>query len=178
MFRTSQMLLFGALCTGGVVACGTSDAPPKIDRSGVTLQLNRLENGDLQYCEENGECLELPYDGDCATMEITIDTATGQTCERCVLADGTVAKETCNGTSVACAVVTIPDPDCVVCAYVDGAIIYSSCIADEPQCYSDADCRDPAGLYGRCIEGECVYEPQPECYDDADCPPGLFLRSS
>ncbi|MEE8408009.1 MAG: hypothetical protein V3T05_00255, partial [Myxococcota bacterium] len=145
----------------------------------TTLQLNRLSNGDLQYCDDNGECTDLPYDGSCATIYIDVNTATGQTCERCVLDNGTVVDEGCGaGSSVACVLVTLPDPDCVVCAYVDGSVIFSTCNPQEPdQCagYMRRDglscekCWDSAG---NLVFDSCG----PDCTNvgcpAVECPPG------
>jgi len=138
--------------------------------------MNRLENGDLEFCQDENrdgteECQSLPYEGECAVIEVDIDTGSGQTCERCILADGTVVDQGCNGVSIGCVLVTLPEPDCVVCAYVNGAIIFSSCIADQPVCTSDRECLNPDGTLGHCVDGQCIFEPG--CFSDADCPPGF-----
>ncbi len=110
--------------------------------------------------------------GDCAVIQIEIDTSTGTTCERCILDDGTVSEESCEDTSIACVLVTIPDPDCVVCAYVNGAVLFASCIVgDVSECTNDWVCIDVQGFPGSCIDGECVYNDL-HCSSDAGCPDG------
>ncbi|OGR13595.1 MAG: hypothetical protein A2341_22760 [Deltaproteobacteria bacterium RIFOXYB12_FULL_58_9] len=160
------------ICLMGILACTQADEPGTQQvQDPITIKLTN-NNGDLEYCDANGECTTLPYDGDCAVVEIDIDQRTGNTCERCVLADGTVSDLGCVDTNVGCVLVTLPDPDCVVCAYVNGAIIFSTCTEqDSPDCYVSADCRDENGFGGFCLDGNCVYEPG--CRENADCPPGF-----
>jgi hypothetical protein len=160
-----------ALCSLGLSAC---DGTSPTDSDLVTLKLERLADGDLQYCEDatdSADCQTLPYDGDCVVVEVDVDLATGATCQRCILADGTVRDMGCDDTLIGCVLVTLPEPDCVVCAYVNGAIIFSSCtVDDQPECFTDRDCISADGRVGFCFEGMCVYDQG--CTSDADCPPG------
>ena len=43
-------LLFGATLVGGLCACPVSPGPTP-DSSDTTLRLNRLSNGDVEYCD-------------------------------------------------------------------------------------------------------------------------------
>jgi hypothetical protein len=175
-----------ALCTLGAVACddGSPDNP-----SGPThtITLNAGDDGQFEYCDDNGTCQNLPNPNECARLVIDIDTASGASCETCYDANGSVVSRSCDDTSVVCDVVTIPEPDCVVCAYVNGAIIYSTCVAEEPiecvvresfppceVCYgadgnivSDTcqqDCRAVLCAYPQCEEGyEAVTQPGECC---------------
>jgi hypothetical protein len=150
------------ICTIGLGGCVTKSAttPEPIDTSGdVTLSLQRDEDGNLEYCDAaTGDCVGgLPNENDCQTLEVTINTSTGATCERCLDASGAAITSTCSGEaeppSVECALITIPEPDCVVCAYVNGAVIFSSCNPEEPpsercETYSAVDgtwAEDPSG---------------------------------
>ena len=92
----------------------------------VTLELDNTGTG-LQYCDANGVCQSLPYTGNCASLEVTVDPTTAQSCQVCVQADGTSVDQGCDNGQVACVLVTLPDPPCVVCAYVNGAVLYSTC---------------------------------------------------
>ncbi|MEO1171784.1 MAG: hypothetical protein AAFX94_06990 [Myxococcota bacterium] len=92
-----------------------------------TLSLRAGADGRLSYCPGGVDCVALSNPDACETLEVEIDTATGSTCERCLEADGVVRSERCEQTAVACTLVTAPEPDCVVCAHVDGPVIYSSC---------------------------------------------------
>src|SRR5688572_32012854 len=117
------------LCTAAIAACNYDgqivDPQPGEE---VTLSLVRGQDGTLRFCEVDSDCVDgLPNPNDCAVLEIKIDTTTGETCERCLNASADVIVESCSGSSVACAIITIPEPDCVVCAYVNGAVIFSSC---------------------------------------------------
>jgi eight-cysteine-cluster-containing protein len=157
----------------GLGAC----APGPVDDQKLgnkTLQLTRQSDGSMQYCDSAGTCQALPYGGDCVTLEITIDTATGNTCEKCILADGSTGYESCGASSVACVLVTLPEPDCVVCAYVNGAVLFSSCVSAEPACSTHEDCDAQPGI-GYCFDGQCVYEPG--CIDSFDCPVGFRCQT-
>jgi hypothetical protein len=119
------------------MACGATDLTPRGDDvtpQGTTksLQMERTSDGQLRYCKDAKDCQSLPNPHGCATLQIDINTATGESCERCLDAAGNIITDGCGQTSVACTVVTIPDPDCVVCAYVNGAVIFSSCVAEQP----------------------------------------------
>jgi hypothetical protein len=133
------------LCTIGLGACDfRSTETETLEGEEVTLQLTRASDGTLQYCDDSGDCVTgLDNPRDCALLEVTIDSVNGATCESCTNADGEEIYASCHETSVACVVVTIPEPDCVVCAYVNGAVLYSSCVAESPdQCdvyYADAN---------------------------------------
>ncbi|MEM6730111.1 MAG: hypothetical protein AAF658_01070 [Myxococcota bacterium] len=68
--------------------------------------------------------------------------------------------ESCDGSRFSCTVVTAPEPDCVVCAFPNGAVAFSSCVSDEPD--------------------ECVSFAAPEmdgnfaCESNDDCPSGAI----
>ncbi|MEE8410658.1 MAG: hypothetical protein V3T05_13740 [Myxococcota bacterium] len=173
MFERALLPLTVALCSVGLLACGP-DAPNPPSSDTVTLQLHRLGDGNLEYCDENGDCQTLPYDGDCALIEVDVDQATGETCETCTLDDGTTQDLGCGGVSIGCVVVTLPNPDCIICAYVEGDIIFSTCTPDEPQCTSDADCVSDAGWPGYCVGGECYFVTDP-CAT-VDCAPGYHCE--
>jgi hypothetical protein len=169
-----RYLLPAILTTGLLAACtGADDGGKRGDPDGSTslLRLSRSDDGTLEYCDPEGECSTLPYGGDCEIIEIRIDTSSGSTCERCILADGTTEDHGCDNAVVACTVVTVPEPDCVVCAYVSGAVIYSSCEPSEPVCLSDADC----GADARCEAGLCVPR-SGQCFSDAECPSGFVCE--
>lgn len=146
MTRIFNVLCFG-LCTIGLTACnGNDDGDGAANTATVELRQD-ASSGDLSYCPATGAdgvvtnavasdaaastlpCATLPNPNGCATLVITVDTATGSTCEVCAAADGTELSRTCGGKDavVDCEVVEIPDPDCVVCAYVNGTVIFSSC---------------------------------------------------
>ncbi len=179
MKRTFSALMVGVGCCWGLLACDPGGTGEQQNPELLTLQLNRLDTGDLEFCEPQDDgtevCQTLPYDGDCVIIEIDVDPATGTTCERCILADGTVRDNGCQDTHIGCVLVTLPEPDCVVCAYVNGAIVFSTCVADdEPQCYTDRDCLSDDGRAGFCVEGQCVYSDG--CLSDADCPAGFVCE--
>ena len=162
-----------ALCSLGLQACFIGpESPSEPEGKRTTLSMQRLDNGNLEYCDANGECQEVPYTGDCEVVEVDVDTSTGQTCERCVMEDGEVIDQGCGDVSVGCVVVTLPDPDCVVCAYVNGDVLFSSCVVDEAECTSDADCFDASGRPAMCVGGQCVEGPG--CLGDDECPQGFF----
>ncbi|MBI5510969.1 MAG: hypothetical protein HY903_19585 [Deltaproteobacteria bacterium] len=138
------LLSVGCLTTEGTTAPGGTKTELKLENNGTGLE----------YCDASGQCQTLPYNGDCASLVVSIDTATAETCQTCVRADGTTVDQGCDGTAVACVLVTLPDPDCVVCAYVNGAVLYSSCAAtptNDCSRYLRGDgvaceqCFDPAG---------------------------------
>lgn len=177
MLRNCFLLvaLFGC---SGLAACDSPDltGSEQSDQD-LNIRLNRLADGDLEYCDEaTGECRPLPYDGQCAAIEVSIDPATGRTCETCLLDDGTSIDQGCDEVSVGCVLVTLPDPDCVVCAFVDGDILFSTCAAGDPVCATDLDCSSDAGSPGSCVDGECVRESDPcrgyVCPSSQHCEPG------
>jgi hypothetical protein len=63
-----------------------------------------------------------------------------------------------------------------VCAYINGAVIFSTCVVDKEQleCYVDADCTSDDARVGFCVEGYCVDESG--CLEDADCPTGFVCE--
>lgn len=150
------------LCSAGLVSCTFETQPPTDDPSRrQTVTLHRLQDGDLEFCDANGVCSSVPNPNGCAVLELKIDPQTGAACETCFDANGQVASASCEETSIGCAIVTLPEPDCVVCAYVNGAVIFSSCVVEEPRqcerytqaqdCDSDADC----GFGGGCNDEVC-----------------------
>lgn len=118
-------------CLATMVGCSFDSVSPDGQTQSFSLE-SRTDDGRLTYCPDGGDCLVVSNPGDCDTLQIDIDTTTGATCERCLDASGGVLYERCEGTSVACTVVTAPDPDCVVCAHIDGPVIFSSCQPQEP----------------------------------------------
>jgi hypothetical protein len=133
-------LLLTALCTIGFVACDGNGSTNDTSPDTQTIALRRDGSGELAYCtndtsaEESAQtCQTLPNPKGCETLIITVDTRTGQTCEVCAGADGQPISEGCGGRDavVECEVIAIPDPDCVVCAYVNGTVIFSSCQPQE-----------------------------------------------
>lgn len=133
-----------ALCTAFAACNGDGDTTPNGDLT--TFELQQDASGDLEFCARNTSsgispdsptsssedgasptCESLPNPRGCTKLIITVD-PTGKTCETCAGPNGEAIAENCgDGASVACQVVTIPDPDCVVCAYVNGTVIYSTC---------------------------------------------------
>ncbi|MEO0812337.1 MAG: hypothetical protein AAFY60_05695, partial [Myxococcota bacterium] len=108
-----------------------------------TLTLESDDTGALLACE--GEvCQRVANPEGCAQLEVTIDTASGSSCARCLDIDGSVLSERCDGTLVSCTLVTAPEPDCVVCAHASGNVLFSSCVADFPlECVAFAEAVDP-----------------------------------
>lgn len=161
-----------ALCCG-FVACG--DEGPQGGGEKETLRMTARESdGDLAYCDKDGNCETLPNPGGCKTLVITIDTQTGKSCERCEDANGN-GIERCGDTSVACQIITLPEPDCVVCAYINGAVIYSSCNPPDDDVCKEIAC--PA-IYPVCEDGQeprkdpnscCGYTCPPPTCDDVMC---------
>ncbi|MBI3178816.1 MAG: hypothetical protein HYZ27_04105 [Deltaproteobacteria bacterium] len=179
-----QRYLFACICITGLAACDAPESnngePP--GGGSVTVPLNRNGDGSLEYCDADGNCQDLPYTGDCAIIEITIDTATGQTCQTCITADNTRIDEGCSESLIACVVVTLPNPDCVVCAYINGDVIYSTCTAQPPEecytvCRSDGNCceqcNDP---YGRPIYDSCMPDCSTVLCAPVQCDPGYEAR--
>jgi len=146
----------------------TYEAGQVTTHRGVTVTLTLAQDGAGNLdCQLPATCEDLPYGGDCAALEIDVDTATGRTCQRCVHDNGAVTDQGCDDSVIGCVVVTLPDPDCVVCAYVNGSVVFSTCQAQEPdECieYFSSDgvtcerCFDPTG---RIIFDSCM----PDCSD-------------
>lgn len=90
------------------------------------IELRTNADGELEVCDDSG-CKPLPNPNGCTKLVISVDVASGASCERCYAADGELITESCGPSTVLCDVITIPEPDCVVCAYLNGAIVYSSC---------------------------------------------------
>ena len=128
--------LLAALCTIAFAACSDDGGGDTKSGDIKTLNLQARDDGSLAYCDDAGNCTSLPNPDGCATLTVNIDTASGKTCQVCTAADGTRGPENCGSPAVACAIVTIPDPDCVVCAYVNGTVIFSSCEPSPPICYT------------------------------------------
>jgi hypothetical protein len=127
-----KRLAYVLLCCCPALACGNDPPPDGGGKQTLTLNAEDGGSGNFAYCD-NDHCETLPNPGGCKTLTITIDTATGKTCETCTAPDGS-GSEKCGNTSVACEVVTIPDPDCVVCAYINGAVVFSSCAPPPDKC--------------------------------------------
>lgn len=97
-----------------------------------TLQLQQDNAGNLVYCDDNGECASYPNPDNCEILKVEIDTVDGRVCEICEDSAGNVVHDRCADTNIVCTVVSAPEPDCVVCAYQNGSIIFSSCVAEDP----------------------------------------------
>ncbi len=109
------------------------DASRRVEPSAeAILRLERTPAGLLAACDASGACTEQPNPDDCAELEIAIDPSSGATCSRCLDARGTAVAGDCAHAPVACTVVTAPDPHCLVCAWVDGAVVYSTCVPRPP----------------------------------------------
>ncbi len=162
--------LIACLTLGLLTACNPDEQSPTPAGKNITLKLTGSDSG-MQYCDATGTCQTLPYDGDCATLEIEINTSTAQSCQRCIMADGTTVDQGCSNSAVACVLVTLPEPDCVVCAYVNGAVLYSSCVTGDTH-----DCQDytrPDGtLCQSCYDatGRSVYDSCGADCRDVVCP--------
>ncbi|MEZ0314017.1 MAG: hypothetical protein ACAI38_19770 [Myxococcota bacterium] len=178
---TKHLLATALLCCC-LIACG-DDAPPDDGGGTETLRLTAERAGDdLAYCDASGYCESYPNPGGCKTLTITIDTASGKSCETCENDDGST--ERCGDTSVACQIIKLPEPDCVVCAYINGDVIYSSCNPPDEDTCADVMC--PA-IYPVCPDGQeprrdpndcCGYTCPPVSCDNVlcaafmACPPG------
>ncbi len=157
-------------------ACTVAD-PGNIDPPGSgnteTITLSAGDDGAFEYCDDSGDCTTLPNPDDCATLVIEIDTATGDTCETCEDADGTAISSGCDETQVECMLITLPEPDCVVCAYVGGAVVYSSCTVTEPDnCELYYPWSDDALACEVCFDdaGNVISDECPGGCDDMVCP--------
>ncbi|MED5465543.1 MAG: hypothetical protein VX699_12910 [Myxococcota bacterium] len=167
----SRLVLLGVFLA--LAACSPTTQFPQTPNQSrqVTLELNQGEDGELEFCDEDGQCESHPNPNDCAILLLEVNTVTGETCERCLNEEGEVTMQRCGETSLACVVVTLPDPDCVVCAYVDGDVIYSSCLPEEPErCISEVrpdgvECERCYDSQGNLLTDECT----PDCRDIA-CP--------
>src|SRR5689334_21147687 len=111
VMKLNAILNACCLCLAGLLAAGCDQAAPDTgSQNGEDriLNLERLENGNYELCDDAGNCQELPSPGggDCSTIEIRIDTVSGQTCQACILADGTRVEQGCSGSAVACVMVT------------------------------------------------------------------------
>jgi hypothetical protein len=156
-----------------VLVAGCSEASPlDASASKTTLKMQAAADGKLQYCNAAGTCQSLPNPDGCAVLTVTIDQVKGGTCESCVDAKGGVLRDSCADTSVACTVVTLPEPDCVICAYVNGAIIYSSCVAEQPQ-----NCVTQGGSVGGSGGVATAPAPSATCTRAQDCPRGAACQN-
>jgi hypothetical protein len=132
----------------------------------------------LELCSEEGDCDSYPNPNDCVFLEIEINTITGESCERCYNDQRELTHESCSETSVACTVVTLPEPDCVVCAYVNGAVIFSSCIPEEPPvCVtrvspSGEECEQCYDADGHLVIDECGHDCGDVICPQVLCAPG------
>lgn len=171
-----------ACCCLALAACDVNETDPGNDDNNPTTTLNLESNGQggFDFCDADGDCQTLPNPGGCAKLVITIDNVNGDTCEECVNAAGEVISSSCEETSVACAVVTIPDPDCVVCAYVNGAIVFSSCVAEQPdECVvleRDPPCKVCYDARGNETLNTCGDDCRNVMCPIVDCAPGFVYQ--
>jgi len=93
-----------------------------------TVVAERNAAGNLQLCDASGACQTLPNPDDCDRLVFRIYRRRREACQQCLAADGEVLSSSCGEDGdVACFVLTGPEPDCVVCYYMAGAVIYNSC---------------------------------------------------
>ena len=117
----------------GIMACiGGSVSLPDESAATTSVVLQQQADGSLTSCDANGVCQSLPNPNNCTKLIVEIDLSTGATCESCLDASGVELFYACGETSVACTLVSVPDPDCMVCAYLEGSVIFSSCIGQAP----------------------------------------------
>lgn len=149
-------------CSLVCFACDEEPGTPGPTEELRELTLSAGEGGRLLFCE--GErCQTLPNPDGCASLVITIDTVSGESCARCLAEDGVQITERCDGTSFSCTLVTAPEPDCVVCAYTNGAVLLSTCASEQP-----LECVSFAGASGAPMDESFV------CQRDSQCPMGAF----
>ena len=138
----------------------------------VSFSLDSDENGNLRNCEDE-DCETHLNPANCAVLEITFDSSTEETCEKCLDTNSQIIYERCDNNSVICDLITTPEPDCIVCSYIDGNIIYSNCTADVAEdtniefsnsCNSNEDCIP--GM--QCLNGQCEFIVQVEICDGID----------
>lgn len=116
-------------CCLTFAGCGGSvQAPSDLDtRDAVIVTLDANSSGNLVSCRGN-VCEEVPNPAECHQLIITIDPASGSSCQRCTNVAAETIFESCGEQgSVTCELVTIATPDCMVCAIADGPVIYSTC---------------------------------------------------
>lgn len=155
-----------------VLAACNRDNPGDPPVTTATVRLSETADKSLETCNGDGVCTTVPNPDGCASLVVTIDTTTGAACAQCLAADGSEVSKKCADAAIQCTVLTIPEPDCVVCAHVNGAVVYSSCQPKPPdRCVGSTDaagnackiCRDAAG---RVILDSCTIE----CANTV-CPP-------
>src|SRR5688500_18351454 len=99
-----------ALVVLGTAGCEyqRQDLPKDLFDQGeyVTLTLERAEDGDLEYCKNEGDdCSQHANPDGCHTLQIRVNDVTGDVCERCLDADGAeLVEDRCEGTWFSCTV--------------------------------------------------------------------------
>lgn len=108
------------------IGCGGSSSPSATVNH---LSLQKASDGNLQYCDANGNCQELSNPGGCATLTANITQASSgvSVCEVCADASGAPISNNCDQTHVTCTLVTASEPHCAVCAYDGASIVYNNC---------------------------------------------------
>ncbi len=160
------------------VACPDGREPTPLAMHRIQLAQDLDGNLDCVAPEEL-TCADLPYDGDCLVIELEIDPTSARACQTCRLADGSTLEQGCDQSVVSCVLVTLPEPDCVVCAYQDGAVIFSTCVASRgSQCASYAtaggrDCERCFDPLGRIVYDSCLPDCGTVICPPLACPPGL-----
>ena len=154
--KISTRITVLSACMGGLLACDGTGEPPRT----TVLTLEQNLDGGLDNCDPAGNCSSLSNPEQCARLEVSADTQSGGVCERCLAADGTVIREGCEETDVACTVITIPEPDCIVCAHRDGPVVLSTCEPEPPiRC-------EPRPLLGDPVDNSGPVADCEVCYDD------------
>ena len=130
---TRPLCFFVALCTSGLVACaeGTNPEGEKTIIKLTTNQDGKLVHQDPDQCPADAPCPELENPENCRFLTLSVDNLSGEACERCEDEAGNIIFDRCEQTEIDCTVVTAPEPDCVVCAVIGGAVVHSTCIPED-----------------------------------------------
>lgn len=157
MKRALAMGLGSLLTYAGCAA----EAPDGPGARHVKIRLEASESPQtLHGCDAAGVCQVIPNPDGCAVLLVTVDSRSGEVCERCEDGAGQALYDRCTSTSVDCVRVTVSEPDCFVCAHASGPVLYSTCEpVDSGRCIARAtasgSCRVCVDGAGRTILDEC-----------------------
>jgi hypothetical protein len=100
-------------CCALAVACASPGGESADAPSPESITLTRAEDGDLLLCSDEGECAEIDYGGECASVTLTLDRASDEICQSCELANGDVVDQGCDTADDACIPPEVRDSACV-----------------------------------------------------------------